>query len=428
MTLDHKCIVGSLSDQARAIPSGFECGEVRIVEEGDAADDDEDEDAAGGDIEFFCTVPTPKGDDSSTTRKQQRRLVFRCRGRSVGVLSATQGDQQVLGNIQNKTFDNPLKDGTHEKKDLEDNDDADDDEEAFDPFFFDEGYTLAGRTGFQVWAGSRLMLEALLYPTSIGSPPDDTPPTRLQHWQQRLVHQNNRILELGSGVGLVGASLAAVGNQVLLTDLATLVDHSVLPNLRRNSHKSWKTSGPPGWLSAIATDGKCSVPTHCVGTNDSNSKINNVGWMGATALDWTKPLTTQIRDAEALKNLDLIVASDCVWLTTMLESLLNTVSSLFQITSPSTSFILSLQRRDKNGHGCACNDDDDKNIASSPSSSMFTTVEGVLQAIEARGWQWECLAWRYTLVEAEEHEKEDIHGLLRREVYIFEVRQQCIEK
>ena len=96
-----------------------------------------------------------------------------------------------------------------------------------DPNFFDAGYTLAGKTGFQVWTGARFLLETLLWPNN------KMDGKRLQYWQESLVDMN--ILELGAGVGVVGMSLASMGANVLLTDLPTLVEHAVEPNLIRNA-------------------------------------------------------------------------------------------------------------------------------------------------------------------------------------------------
>lgn len=115
-----------------------------------------------------------------------------------------------------------------------------------DPDFFDSGYTLAGKTGFQMWTGTRLLIEALLWklPSSKSSSCScsgddhhqyqDFP--RLQYWQERLLRSNGlHALEFGAGVGVVGTYLAAAaGVHVLLTDLPTLVNHSIAPSLKRN--------------------------------------------------------------------------------------------------------------------------------------------------------------------------------------------------
>ena len=123
-------------------------------------------------------------------------------------------------------------------------------------------YALAGKTGFQVWPGTRLAVDALIFPRAGDS-------LSLQKWQRRVdVRQrgNNRdgfrVLELGAGVGVVGASLAVMGAQVLLTDLADLVKDSLHPNLVQNSNNYQATTissgpaeneSPPDWLQLQST-------------------------------------------------------------------------------------------------------------------------------------------------------------------------------
>ena len=507
----------------RPIPNEFQCEEKIIVDDsdddngnddedagadvfvvlGEDEEDDESEDCDGYTYQFSCTVPYRRQQqqqqlqeqqehyESSKQQQQRKYLTFQCRGRSVGVMSEpdTHNNNKINNEIVGVGVDDEGKTGHG------DDDEHDDDGEQpmLDPFFFDEGYTLAGRTGFQVWAGSRLMLESLLYPfnpsqqqqqqqqqrllsqssaSESPSPPSTTPgqdivdTPRLQYWQRRILekqsssspsqsqerqidddedrhrHRALKILELGSGVGLVGSSLAALGHQVVLTDLPTLVKHSVLPNMKLNSFRKKSNKNikdrpfaaedpplPPLWLSSIISGGRdaqknCARGYHICPIQAGNDQ--DFGWMRELSLDWTKPLQVQVPNADqSLQGLDLVVASDCVWLKSMLDSLLDTVASIFDVSGPQTSFILSFQRRDKNGRNRNIpNQTPDRSSKPPDSSSMFTTVESILEAIDQRGWTWECLAWRYTMVEAEEHEKEECNGgdMLRREVYVVEVR------
>jgi len=97
-------------------------------------------------------------------------------------------------------------------------------------------------------------------------------------------------------------------------------------------------------------------------------------WVAATSLDWTKPLPTQLHPCQ-YQNLDYIIASDCVWLMSMLEGLLTTVQTIFDESTTTTvpKLLLSFQRRD---------------------SEMFTTVDRILQELQTvRGWKVTCLAW-----------------------------------
>mmetsp|Transcript_24424 Transcript_24424/g.36420 ORF Transcript_24424/g.36420 Transcript_24424/m.36420 type:complete len:333 (+) Transcript_24424:260-1258(+) len=321
----------SLKDpkKLRSPPPSFQCSET--IEEGEV-----------GSVSFTCTLPF-----TSTP------LIFSCRGRSVGVLIE---DEAVVKDDELEQVNG----------------------DAVDPNFFDTGYTLAGRTGFQVWAGSRLCLETLTFPQEISDSP------RLQELQ-RLVRHGGKVLELGSGVGVVGTALAAVGAQVLLTDLPTLVEHATHINLQlnRNEESEKEEIAPPTWLS-------------------ENALGIQSGWANTASLDWTKPLHAQLSSSQCTE-LDMIVACDCVWLSSMLQSLLNTVASLFE-ASPGAIFLLSFQRRD---------DGSLKSQEEGSCGSMFTTVDGVVEAVLERGWYMECLSWRPVLLDG---------VLTDKEVFVFEIR------
>ena len=75
-------------------------------------------------VSFFCTLPRTKEDIDGS------RLTFSCRDRSSGVLES---EESAITNDEFEATQNAT---------------------AVDPFFFDAGYTLAGRTGFQVWSVS----------------------------------------------------------------------------------------------------------------------------------------------------------------------------------------------------------------------------------------------------------------------------------
>jgi hypothetical protein len=109
---------GFQGDDSRFRPPsiGFECSETI------ADDDDNNEDEFGlSVITFTCTL-----------LNTDKKLSFACREPSCGVL------------INDEVAATKPETG------------------AMDPNFFDSGYTLAGRTVFQVWSGSRLLVEALM--------------------------------------------------------------------------------------------------------------------------------------------------------------------------------------------------------------------------------------------------------------------------
>jgi predicted TPR repeat methyltransferase len=249
-----------------------------------------------------------------------------------------------------------------------------------DPNFFDTGYNLAGATGFTIWTGTRLLIEALCWKHENNS-------DRLQEIQSRIL--TARVIELGAGVGVVGTFLAACGSNVLLTDLSTLVENAIEKNLQRNKidHSNanmGRDEGAPSWIGP-------------------NSFRIGKGWANATALDWTYSIDEQL-SSDQCKCIDLIIASDVVFLVSMLQSLLNTVSSLFTASSHNNpSFILSFQRRDS--------EDGDE-------SASFTTVNRVIREVKERGWEISCLAWRPVTVL-----KEKDGSILKDEsqVFVFEI-------
>ena len=225
----------------------------------------------------------------------------------------------------------------------------------------------------QVWTGSRLLIETLAWPNS-----NDC--DRLKEIQQAIC-KGAKVIELGAGVGVVGTYLSEIGAEVLITDLPTLVENAIDNNLARNAITQTDDKTCPSWL---APDG-ISI---------------GKGWAASASLDWTYPLDEQLTIQQS--SVDFIIASDVVFLSSMLNSLLKTVESIFQSSSGS-SFILSFQRRDaKDG----------------TESSLFTTVDGIIEAIKARGWSIDCLAWRPVTVSREADGKvSDVET----EVFVFEI-------
>lgn len=339
----------------------FRCGETINLHDISSCDSDDDEDV--GKVKFSCTIPIEDNDDDTSITT----LHFRCRDQSVGFLNpdetSASNNQETLESVQ----------------------------EVMDPNFFDKGYSLAGRTGFQIWAGSRVMMEALLHwhnDSSISSPDRLVGSTsandQLEKYQKQIKTGAN-ILEFGSGVGVVGTSLAAVGGKVLMTDLKTLVDHSLWPNIMANitEDNMKKTNDEtPFWLGEHVT------------------KVKK-GWASAIPLDWTKSVSDQLQK-EQIENVELIISCDCVWLVSMMDGVLNSAALVFEMSkSEDITLLMSFQRRD--------NKDGSK-------SETFTTVEGVLASVEARGWKVKCLAWRPVVVKGIDDFRE------KKDVFIFEIR------
>mmetsp|Transcript_34317 Transcript_34317/g.83006 ORF Transcript_34317/g.83006 Transcript_34317/m.83006 type:complete len:307 (+) Transcript_34317:188-1108(+) len=253
-----------------------------------------------------------------------------------------------------------------------------------DPNFFDEGYDLAGSTGFKVWTGSRLLIETLGWPQNSDN-------QRLEEIQKCMCN-GARLIELGAGVGVVGTYLSAIGSQVLITDLSTLVENAIDRNLIHNK----KITPSNSTATALSTE---SVPSWLA---PDGMRVGD-GWVKATPLDWTRPLDEQLTKEQCC-SIEFIIASDVVFLTSMLVALLDTVESIFNASSNNPSFILSFQRRD---------------AQEGEESLAFTTVRGVIAAIEERGWRVECLAWRPVTV------RKETNGIItddESEVYVFDIK------
>jgi hypothetical protein len=256
-----------------------------------------------------------------------------------------------------------------------------------DPHFFERGFYLEAKTGFQVWPGSRLLLQALL--CDLGGDSIGFPFGRLKYWQDRLLRSSTplNILEVGAGIGVVGGSLAAAGGHVLMSDLNVLVNYGMGPNLLRNG-------------SELASDNNISSPfltstlppEQCEETYTRPISIGS-GYARPTVLDWFKPVSKQL-SFDTYSNVDLIVACDCIFLRKIVDPLFNTVEEIFCNTdnkSEEVTCLFTYQKRNLMG--------------------VFIPLEEVLDMIDQRGWSVRCLAWRKVLVEDDgEHD-----------LYLFEI-------
>jgi len=108
------------------------------------------------------------------------------------------------------------------------------------------------------------------------------------------------------------------------------------------------------------------------------------GWASVANIDWTAPLNEEV---SSISSLNWIMASDCVWLVSMLDSLLNTVDSLFKL-NPNARLLLSFQRRDAGDN------------------TRFSSVSSIIGSVRKRKWSIECLAWRNVRQEGEREPKE----------------------
>lgn len=127
--------------------------------------------------------------------------------------------------------------------------------------------------------------------------------------------RGKRILELGSGAGLLGLCVAAVGGHVLLTDLPSVVDESLRPNILRN--KSQSASGnvdvdAPTWPESVAV-GKRGGSAACA------------------ALDWNASVSVQCAPQLVdFLSVDVILAAETVWLKELVAPFVSTVLQLLK--------------------------------------------------------------------------------------------------
>mmetsp|Transcript_20471 Transcript_20471/g.48094 ORF Transcript_20471/g.48094 Transcript_20471/m.48094 type:complete len:340 (+) Transcript_20471:111-1130(+) len=276
----------------------------------DCDDDGGDEDECDASGRMRCRVGLPCG----------AQLVFNLRDKSSGVL------------LQDET----KAEGTFEQSGVNE-------------FFFEPNFGLEAMTGFQIWPGSRLMIEAFAS-TAINH-------VRIKYWQERLASQLN-VIEVGAGAGLVGTCLATMGGNVVATDLPLLVNHGIWPNAKRNGDE----------IDHFLTGGS-SLRTARVGQ----------GHVSAAALDWFVPAERQLPQS-TLQNTDLIIACDCLFLRKLLQPFLDTVQSICLLSKDKDlRILLTFQQRHMSG--------------------IFTSLEELLSKIQERGWGVECLIWRDIAVE-----------------------------
>ena len=149
-------------------------------------------------------------------------------------------------------------------------------------------------TGAVVWKGSEVMAAYLV-----------------QHVATMV--QNQRICELGAGVGLCGIVASRLGaKSVLMTD----GDTTVLENLRHNVDLNSTTTTAAAAAEAAA---------------DSSSETTAAATISCPQLIWGKE--SGIIFAEAYGYQDVVLATDCVYITKSLRPLLETIHEILEPNS-----------------------------------------------------------------------------------------------
>ncbi|KAJ3040506.1 hypothetical protein HDV00_010815 [Rhizophlyctis rosea] len=171
----------------------------------------------------------------------------------------------------------------------------------------EEGLSHEVKTAFTVWDCSLILAKYLEYQSVGGAGVHNV--------------KGKRVVELGSGRGLVGMSAACLGANVTLTDVDTVVP--TLHHVLKVNDISLKKEIQPYHADSSVVSAQCS------GTVD-----NVVG------LDWTR--RDEVIPSLTPPNFDFILAADVVWVEDLILPLAKTIQAL---TSSKTITLLAYQSR-----------------------------------------------------------------------------------
>lgn len=168
---------------------------------------------------------------------------------------------------------------------------------------------MAASTAWLVWEGSWALIELLRR--------ENDP------WLRRLV-DGRRVLELGAGTGLLGLAVAAAGGHCVLTDVRSMTEGSLRPNVEGNHTPPREAAAG---LSPTAGAAARPADTRLQGWTGAGSMVGPTGSADVQALDWFKPVSSQCFPIDVTQA-EVILAAECAWLAELVEPFVRTLVAL----------------------------------------------------------------------------------------------------